>query len=48
MSGFGADGRRNEDNTDTSSWGNTCYSSDNKIGAIAIDTENGKIWLWDS
>ena len=41
--GFGADGRRNEDNTDTSSWGNSV--GDNKIGAIAIDTENKKIWF---
>ena len=41
--GFGVDGRRNEDNTKTTSWMNTIANGN--IGAIAIDTENKKIWF---
>ena len=41
--GFGADGRRYEDNTHTSSWGNAV--ADGNIGAIAIDIDNKKIWF---
>jgi hypothetical protein len=41
--GFGIDGRRNEDDTNTSSWGNSVTNG--KIGALAIDTENKKIWF---
>ena len=41
--GFGADGRRNEDSTTTGSWGNAV--GDGKIGALAIDMDNKKIWF---
>tara|TARA_A100001011_G_scaffold238328_1_gene246293 strand:+ start:20420 stop:21832 length:1413 start_codon:yes stop_codon:yes gene_type:complete len=41
--GFGADGRRFENGTNTSSWGNSV--GDNKIGALAIDMTNKKIWF---
>ena len=41
--GFGADGRRYEDSTNTGSWGNAV--GDGKIGALAIDMDNKKIWF---
>ena len=41
--GFGADGRRRENATNTTSWGNAV--SDGKIGALAIDMDNKKIWF---
>jgi hypothetical protein len=41
--GFGADGIRRENATDTSSWGNAV--GDGKIGAFAIDMDNKKIWF---
>jgi len=41
--GFGIDGRRNEDDTNTSSWGNSVTNG--KIGALAIDMTNKKIWF---
>ena len=41
--GFGIDGRRNEDNTNTGGWGNSVTNG--KIGALAIDMTNKKIWF---
>jgi len=41
--GVGVDGRRNEDGTKTTSWSNTITNG--KIGAIAIDMTNKKIWF---
>jgi len=41
--GFGADGIRRENATDTSSWGNAV--GDGKIGALAVDMDNKKIWF---
>jgi hypothetical protein len=41
--GFGIDGRRNEDDTNTASWGNSVTNG--KIGALAIDMTNKKIWF---
>ena len=41
--GFGANGLRRENGTDTLSWGNAI--GDGKIGALAVDMDNKKIWF---